>query len=77
MHLSHGTPGLITISYELGLLLHHFIFRIWEDHVLDMGEKYKESKYYGVNKFVQKSENCTEEELKELRPGTYTKDEVG
>ena len=40
-----------------------------------MGERYKESKYYGVNKFVMKSEKCEEDELKELKPGTYTKDE--
>ena len=75
MRFLHGTPGMISNSYLL--FTNYFIFRIYEDHVLDMGARYQESQYYGVNKFVMKSEKFTEEELKELKPGTYTKDEVG
>ena len=42
-----------------------------------MGELYQESSYYGVNKFVEKTNQYSEDELRNLIPGTYTKDEVG
>ena len=44
---------------------------------LDMGEIYRESSHYGVNKFVEETRKYNEEELKDLIPGTYTVDKVG
>ena len=53
------------------------VSRIHEDRVLDMGDRYRESSYYGVNKFVEKTSSHSENQLKSLIPGTYTMDEVG
>ena len=53
-----------------------FILRIKEENVYDMGEKCSDSSYVGVNEFVEETQQSSDQDLKDLKPKTYTADEV-